>query len=118
MNQSVSVIVFDPSAHSFTKSSINHFEEYYPLLSFENNEVTLFDIVSIEPGLDIYIDDEGLLKQEFYLTKLFNSRGDKLELAGKLIFVGSDNDGNSISVSKSMKYIQSLIKAVYHYGQK
>ena len=118
MNQSVSVIIFDPSSHSFTKSTVNHFEEYYRLLSFKNNEVTLFDIVSIEPGLDIYIDDEGLLKQEFYLTKLFNSRGDKLELAGKLIFVGSDNDGNSISVNKSIEYIQSLIKAIYHYGQK
>ena len=118
MNQSVSVIIFNPSSHSFTKSSVNYFEEYYPLLSFENNEVTLFDIVSIEPGLDIYIDDEGLPKQEFYLTKLFNTRGDKLELAGKLIFVGSDNEGNSISVSKSLKYIQSLVKAVYHYGQK
>lgn len=52
---------------------------------------SLFDIARVEPGFDIYLDDEGLAEG---LPTIAEFRGWSAHLAGSLVFVWRDELGN------------------------
>ena len=64
----------------------------------------IFDIVSLSGTDDLYIDDEGLLKENRY----FNIYGKTL--AGKGLIMGHDSEGNSTSTNLSLQEIKDVVK--------
>lgn len=108
------VLVFNPEQNKFTRAQVDVYTDYYKLLSTEKTEVRNFDIVQLTNEIDIYIDDEGLLQNEFYVTVLEDDEENQFQLAGNLVFTGGpDNDGNTTSISKTEDEIRKFIKRTY-----
>lgn len=70
------------------------YKEIYKLI-----EASTFDIARLPSGDGIYIDDDGLFKedQQFFLHKGYGQ-----PLAGMGLVLGSDEEGNSTSPSITM----------------
>ena len=78
----------------------NGIQDYYRLL-----ECTSFDIVNFGDGITVYVDDEGLMKTGNPVSDIkCNVTGDRLTLAGRILFLGStDDEGETLSLSSEQK---------------
>jgi hypothetical protein len=56
-------------------------------------DCTTFDVVRLSESDDMYVDDEGLLKDNRYFS--WSGRN----FAGKALIMGHDDEGNSISTT-------------------
>lgn len=69
-----------------------------------------------EMGIDIYADDEGLLKENPKVTMLIlDDKHQNVEriLVGNLVLAGHDGEGNTISLTdKQIDYIRNHLKVV------
>ena len=78
---------------------LGNIEEIYLL-----TECSTFDVVSLSEKDDLYVDDEGLLKDNRYFTIY-----DK-PIAGKSLIMGHDVEGNSISTNLSLQEIKDVVE--------
>lgn len=71
-----------------------------------------------EMGIDIYADDEGLLKENPKVTMLIlDDKKQNVEsvLVGNLVLVGHDREGNTISLTdEQIDYIRNHLKVVVY----
>jgi len=77
----------------------NSIEEIYLL-----TECNTFDVVALSGTDDLYVDDEGLLKDNRYFT-IYGK-----PIAGKSLIMGHDDEGNSISTTLSLQEIEDVVK--------
>lgn len=62
-------------------------------------ECTIFDVVRLSESDDMYVDDEGLLKDNRYFS--WSGRN----FAGKALIMGHDDEGNSISTTYDLQEV-------------
>ena len=60
---------------------------------------SLVTVVSFEENIDAFVDDEGLLKSGNFVQEI-GYLGYTLQLAGNLLFLGSDEEGSSIGLTE------------------
>ena len=67
-------------------------------------ECSTFDVVALSDKDDLYVDDEGLLKDNRYFTIYGKT------LAGKGLIMAHDVEGNSISTTLSLQEIKDVVQ--------
>tara|TARA_Y100001938_G_scaffold138890_1_gene205018 strand:+ start:186 stop:527 length:342 start_codon:yes stop_codon:yes gene_type:complete len=67
-------------------------------------ECRTFDVVALSDKDDLYIDDEGLLKDNRYFTIYGRT------LAGRGLIMSHDDEGNSISTDISLQEIKDVVE--------
>lgn len=94
-------ILIDP----FTKtvSEVKHNGNYQEIYKFIKADC--FDVVRISEHEAIYVDDEGLYRQE----KFFAWDGYPQPLAGRGLVLGSDDEGNSVSTKLTLDEVRSKV---------
>lgn len=78
-------------------------EEMYQLIGCE-----CFDCTTLKLGdqlIDAYVDDEGLVKEPPIALTYIGGR----ELAGNILLIGHDDEGNSVSLTKEQIDIISSV---------
>ena len=73
---------------------------------YDATDCDTFDIVNYSKTTDIYVDDEGLLKESNRYFKIFNGN----VYAGKGLLLDTDDEGNSTDVSVSVLQVQSSVR--------
>ena len=79
---------------------------------YEVTNCRCIDLVSLDNSIDIIVDDEGLLKTGNFVSTIKIIGHGTIQLAGKLLFLGSDSEGNFIPltteqiewISKNVRY--------------
>ncbi len=67
-------------------------------------ECSTFDVVALSDKDDLYVDDEGLLKDNRYFT-IYGK-----PLAGKSLIMGHDDEGNTVSTTLSLQEIKDVVE--------
>jgi hypothetical protein len=102
----IKVIVIDPFKNEIREDSYDgSLEGLYKLGNFE-----LFDVgPTFENGDSVYVDDEGLLKdnQEFFVMA-----GYQQPLAGIGVVIGTDEEGESVDCKSSLEEIKNKVMFV------
>lgn len=78
----------------------------YPLLSHESMTVDHFDVVRLDRGDGIFVDDEGLLKP---CVRYFLWDGYPQQLAGRGLIVGSNDAGNATAVKITLDEVRRRV---------
>ena len=85
-------------------------EEMYRLIGCE-----CFDCTTLKLGdqlIDAYVDDEGLMKEPPIALTYIGGR----ELAGNILLIGHDDEGNSVSLTKEqIDIISSVLSNGLHF---
>lgn len=96
-------ILIDPENRSFTE--IEYSGDYRDI--YEYIDADTFDVVYSRFG-DIFVDDEGLLKEPEYF---FEIDGVDQPLAGKgLLFGRADDEGNSTSSTMTIDDLEKVVR--------
>lgn len=96
-------ILIDPTERSLTEVDYNG---DWKTIS-KHLDCELFDVVFTDFG-DVYVDDEGLLRQE---QKFFMLQGVPYPLAGRgLVFGPVDHDGDTTPATISIEELESKVK--------
>lgn len=106
-------ILIDPFAITITEIDIPYkddgegFKLFYPLLSHEIHPVDTFDVVRLQDGDAIFVDDNGLLNdpQRFFLLRGYDN-----PLAGKGLVMGSDDDGNTQPAKMALQWFTDNVR--------
>lgn len=95
--------LIDPFARTITE--VEHNGDYREIYKFIN--ASTFDVARLDDGDGMYIDDEGLFKDEqaFFLHKGYGQ-----PLAGKALVLGCDDEGNSTSPRCTLKDLQQQVQ--------
>lgn len=75
------------------------------------------DVVRLENNIDIWVDDEGLLKKNVITEIEINGR--EYQLAGRLLFMSSNKEGETVPLTnKQVEYLMDnmVIKNMYGFG--
>lgn len=86
-------------------------EQMYKLI-----DCSSVDCVSLPKNIDIWTDDEGLLKSDsavihYVIRENDESDGFELHLAGKSLFLSTDEDGNTIGLSnEQIDWVQKNVR--------
>ena len=91
---------------------INPFDETIKEVNISGNiediylltECRTFDIVALSDKDDLYVDDEGLLKDNRYFTIYGKA------IAGRGLIMAHDIEGNSISTILSLQEIEDVVE--------
>ena len=67
-------------------------------------ECSTFDVVRISDTEDLYVDDEGLLKDNRYFT-IYGK-----PIAGRGLIMSHDVEGNSVSTTLSLQEIKDVVE--------
>ena len=73
-------------------------------------------------GIDIFADDEGLLKNNPKTTLLVTDKKTRIKvltsLVGNLIFVSHDDEGNTLGLTdEQIAFIKAHLKPVFYFTQ-
>ena len=73
-------------------------------------------------GVDIFADDEGLLKPNPKTTLIITDKKNRMKvltcLVGNLIFVSHDDEGNTLGLTdEQIEFIQAHLKQLYYFTQ-
>lgn len=107
--------LIDPWTRTVTLTTHNgDFREIYKHLDGRLGEigrawphyVDCFDIVRLDHGDGIYVDDEGLLKDG---PQAFFTVGGYGPLAGRGLVLGSDYEGNSTDAKTTLRKLRELV---------
>lgn len=85
-----------------TENEQDNLDFYYHNLNCE-----IIDVVNYSPDIAIIIDDEGFLKSGQPIYELTDSKGNKMRLAGTLLFAQSHYDNGEVTLkglSKSQAF--------------
>lgn len=94
--------LIDPFAKNVTEVNYDgNYKNIYKLISSETNPVSTFTCVNVNEAEDtVFVDDEGLLgdmnSQQFFTLNGY-------PLAGKGLVLGTNEDGDSVEPSISLK---------------
>ena len=91
---------------------INPFDETVKEVSILGNiediylltECSTFDVVALSEKDDLYVDDEGLLKDNRYFT-IYGK-----PIAGRGLIMSHDVEGNSVSTTLSLQEIKDVVE--------
>ncbi len=95
---------------------INPFDETIKEVSILGNakdvylltDCTRFDVVSITPNEDMYVDDEGLLKNnQRYFTLLGTGL---VNFAGKALLLSHNDEGETTSTTWTLQQVENMVK--------
>lgn len=87
-------ILIDPTCNMVSEVSYSgDYEEIYKLIDCDT-----FTCVDLGEGETLYLDDEGLFKNETYL---FQMKGAHQPFAGKGLILGTDEEGETIATKLS-----------------
>ena len=75
------------------------FREIYSLI-----DCTTFDVVRLSDADDLYVDDEGLLKDNRYFS--WSGRN----FAGKALLLSHDDEGNSTATNFSLQDVKDMVE--------
>jgi len=94
--------LIDPYEHSITK--IDYSGDYHDI--YKLIDCQTFDCVGFNGDDTLYVDDEGLYKDnpEFFMIK-----GYPQPLCGKALVLGYDVDGNSIDPKVSLTKLKGMV---------
>ncbi len=100
-------ILIDPEAKTVTEVDYigKSYRDIYDMIDCET-----FTVVGIEHDDAIYVDDEGLLKDDPQF--FFTYRGYAQPLAGKGLVLGTDEDGNSTEPVSTLDDIKNRVRFV------
>jgi len=94
--------LIDPYKHSITKVDYSgNYEDIYKLIDCQT-----FDCVGFNGEDTLYVDDEGLYKEnpEFFMIKGYSQ-----PLCGKALVLGTDREGNSIAPKVSLTNLKKMV---------
>ena len=101
----IEVIFYNVSKNEFTKETIENLDDYYKLL-----KCSLFDVVRLDNNINLYVDDEGLLKSGNLVSDI-KYKDYESKLVGNIIITGGiDSKGNSLSCSIDINTAKEIIK--------
>lgn len=96
-------ILVDPSVPSVKEIQIDSWRDIAPAL-----DCNLFTLARTKDREnDVYVDDEGLLKESPYLSVIQGWYPHPL--AGKLLFLGADGMGDSCDCSLTVEDVEKLM---------
>ena len=80
-------------------------------------ECRIFDIVSLDHGIDVVVDDEGMLQPHpqlnLALTIIIHALGGRTAICGNGILVGSTDEGETVSLTDEQR---AIINRVFDHG--
>lgn len=88
-----------------TINEVEYDGDYHSIYGFIGADT--FDVVGIEKGDGIYVDDEGLLKGP---SHFFHVRGMATPLAGNGLVLGSNDDGESIEPKITLETLRERVR--------
>lgn len=105
MSRDVKAVLINPYEESVTDITYDasDYKNVYPLI-----RCSCFTVARLTDD-DILIDDEGLLKVD-NSTKFFKVNGYPQPLAGYGLVVGTDDEGETVSVTHDAKYYRQKIQ--------
>ena len=80
----------------------NTLQNIYGLL-----DCRVFDVVRIDNVNSIFVDDEGILKDNLYFQ--YSGRDHVIQLAGNGLILGVDDEGNSISPTLTVEDVKNKV---------
>ena len=102
-------ILYNPQKKTTSIEDIQEFEDYYKLLNCGT-----FTVVTLDNGMDIYCDDEGLFVKDNIITQI---EGYPQPLAGNLLFLGGcDEEGETIGLEENISIVQ-IENMLSYYGK-
>lgn len=105
MSKKIRVVKYDPRSKEFTEAEVSKSDDFYKLL-----ECDLFDVVRVSDEIDIFVDDEGLLKSGNPVSEVALDWGNT-KLAGILVFTGGvDHNGATLSLKASIDELRPLVR--------
>ena len=74
-----------------------------------------------DQGIDIFADDEGLLKADPKTTLIITDKKNRMKvltaLVGNLIFVSHDGEGNTLGLTdEQVEFIKSHLKPLFYFS--
>lgn len=101
--QMIKVVVHKPRTNEWYEAEIDSYKDYY-----EHLECTTFDVVRLGRNLSIYVDDEGLMIPNPYMSQV---KGFSNLLAGNLVFTGgTDDEGETLSCPLTLEALKRKVK--------
>ena len=100
------------------KASIIRLDEKEKYVSikeiYKHTDTDIVTVVEVD-GMDFWCDDEGLLKGGNFVNQ-YKYKDDTFQLAGKILILGHDDDGNSLGLTnEQFEKLRDNLKFV-HYG--
>ena len=100
------------------KASIIRLEEKEKYVSikeiYKHTDTDIVTVVEVD-GMDFWCDDEGLLKSGNFVNQ-YKYKDDTFQLAGKILILGHDDEGNSLGLTnEQFDKLSDNLKFV-HYG--
>lgn len=93
----------------------NTLEQMYKVIG-----CSIVDCVSLPKNIDIWTDDEGMLKSDsavihYVIRESNESDGFELHLAGKSLFLSTDKDGNTIGLKNMLGLVFMVLRNKLKY---
>lgn len=114
-------ILFSATRDNFVAEAIEVEEKVGLQTMYDNIGCDTVDVVRLPNNIDVWVDDEGLLKSgnvvmDYLVKENKESEEFSLQLAGNALLLSYDNEGNSLGLSdEQIKWIQNNIQ-VRPYG--
>ena len=86
-----------------TITEVNYSGDYKEIYSF--TDCTTFDCVRIYETQDMYIDDEGLLKN----NQMYFTMNDRV-YAGKALLLSHDDEGETTGTNLDLQMVQDMVQ--------
>ncbi|MCV9967702.1 hypothetical protein OIU34_38430 [Pararhizobium sp. BT-229] len=103
----IKAFLIEPQAGTIRPVTINRENSYLDIKAHLNCD--MIDIVRLEGGHDIIVDDNGLAETLPCITEV---TGGQTPLAGNLLFTKSDEWGELVDVTETIKTVASLFTIV------
>lgn len=104
-------ILLDPATSSITEIEVPaNWRAIAPAI-----DADLFDVVRVrDDGHVLYVDDEGLLKSPVHTATIWH--GYPSPLVGKLLLLGTNSEGDTISATMSVEEVRNSVGFVTSFG--
>lgn len=98
--------LINPKEQTITEVDYNgDFQSIYPLLG---PKVTTFDVVPLLGGDGLYVDDEGLWKEEQIPFSIIRN-GFLIEIVNNALLLGCDEEGETVAPTMSIEQLKTLV---------
>jgi hypothetical protein len=109
--KTIKVILIDPLARMVTEAVVeNDLSAFYRILHCD-----IIEAVSSRGlvGTDhLYVDEEGLFKQEQSFFEIAGAQGGGQQIAGRALVLGLDDEGDSIDVATALATVQTRVRFI------
>jgi hypothetical protein len=107
MEENMRAILIDPVSETVSEVEYNgDYKHIYELCGFE-----CFTVIDLGKGETLFIDDEGLLKEQEHFFALEGPLWAYPQpLAGRGLILGTDDDGESVATKLTLEAIRENVK--------